>query len=155
MNKDKRILGQSLIEFALIFPIAFFLMLGLFDLGRAVFYYSSISNAVREASRSGIVLKYTDHEEDFETYLKQQVMDYGFGLGSTDDPLGSDDITVTINTFENSDGFFIEEIEITAVYCFHPITPGITLMIGTTCDNGSTGIELDAKSVMRMEPGTW
>ena len=49
--------GQSLVEFALIIPIAFFLITGFFDLGRAVFNYSSLTNAVREATRYAIVHK--------------------------------------------------------------------------------------------------
>ena len=36
-------------------PIFLLLMLGLFDLGRAVFYHSTISNASRQAVRVGIV----------------------------------------------------------------------------------------------------
>ena len=47
--------GQSLVEFALIIPIFLLIVLGLFDMGRAVFYYSTISNASREAVRLGIV----------------------------------------------------------------------------------------------------
>lgn len=51
-NKDR---GQALVEFALIVPIFLLVVLGLFDLGRAVFYHSTLSNASREAVRVGIV----------------------------------------------------------------------------------------------------
>ena len=47
--------GQALVEFALVVPIFLLLVLGLFDMGRAVLYYSTISNASREAVRLGIV----------------------------------------------------------------------------------------------------
>lgn len=47
--------GQALVEFALIIPIFLLVMLGLFDMGRAVFHFSTISNATREAVRFGIV----------------------------------------------------------------------------------------------------
>jgi hypothetical protein len=47
--------GQSLAEFALIAPILVLLLLGLFDLGRAVFAYNTISNAAREGARVAIV----------------------------------------------------------------------------------------------------
>jgi hypothetical protein len=47
--------GQTLVEFALIIPIFLLVVLGLFDMGRAVLYYSTISNASREAVRLGIV----------------------------------------------------------------------------------------------------
>jgi len=44
MKNKKGLIGQSLIEFAFIFPIAIFLIAGFLDLGRAVFYYSSSAN---------------------------------------------------------------------------------------------------------------
>lgn len=47
--------GQALVEFALVVPIFLLVVLGLFDMGRAVFYYSTISNSAREAVRLGIV----------------------------------------------------------------------------------------------------
>ena len=57
MKNQRRFSGQSLIEFAIILPLAFFLITGFLDLGRAVFYYSSLTNAVREATRYAIVHK--------------------------------------------------------------------------------------------------
>lgn len=47
--------GQSLVEFALIFPILILLLVAIFDLGRAVFAYNSITNAAREGARLAIV----------------------------------------------------------------------------------------------------
>jgi Flp pilus assembly protein TadG len=47
--------GQALVEFALVVPIFVLVLLGLFDMGRAVLYYSTISNASREAVRLAIV----------------------------------------------------------------------------------------------------
>jgi len=47
--------GQSLVEFALILPIFVLVLVGLFDLGRAVYAYNTISNASRESVRVAIV----------------------------------------------------------------------------------------------------
>jgi Flp pilus assembly protein TadG len=47
--------GQGLVEFALVFPILMLMLLGLVDLGRAVFAYNTITNAAREGARLGIV----------------------------------------------------------------------------------------------------
>jgi hypothetical protein len=47
--------GQTLVEFALILPILILLLMGIFDFGRAVYAYNTISNAAREAVRVGIV----------------------------------------------------------------------------------------------------
>lgn len=47
--------GQTLVEFALALPIFMLLLLGIFDLGRAVYASSTINNAAREAGRLAIV----------------------------------------------------------------------------------------------------
>jgi len=47
--------GQTLVEFALILPIFILVLVGIFDFGRAVYGYNTISNASREAVRLGIV----------------------------------------------------------------------------------------------------
>jgi hypothetical protein len=47
--------GQSLVEFAFIFPIIALLAFGFIDIGRAVFTYNTLTNAAREASRVAAV----------------------------------------------------------------------------------------------------
>jgi len=47
--------GQALTEFALLLPVLLLILFGLFDLGRAVFAFNSISNAAREGARVAIV----------------------------------------------------------------------------------------------------
>jgi Flp pilus assembly protein TadG len=47
--------GQALVEFGLILPIFVLVLVGLFDLGRAVYVYNTINNAAREAVRVAIV----------------------------------------------------------------------------------------------------
>jgi len=53
--------GQALVEFAIAIPIVLLLMLGILDLGRAVFAYNSVSNAARTGVRVAIV------NQDFAT----------------------------------------------------------------------------------------
>jgi len=50
--------GQGLIEFALVIPIFLLLMVSLFDFGRAVFAYNTLTNAAREGARMAIVNQY-------------------------------------------------------------------------------------------------
>ncbi|MGH2484103.1 MAG: TadE/TadG family type IV pilus assembly protein [Candidatus Limnocylindria bacterium] len=71
--------GQSLVEFALIFPIFILVLVGLFDLGRAVFAYNTISNASRESVRVAIVNQTTTDVQN--EALKQAV---SLGLTPTD-----------------------------------------------------------------------
>ena len=49
--------GQELVEYALILPILMALLLGIMELGVAVFNYNTMSNAAREAARTGIVTR--------------------------------------------------------------------------------------------------
>jgi len=164
--------GQSIIEVALIFPIVLFLLLGFFDLGRTVIYYSSLSNAVREGTRAGIVnhqyLEDAINGSDLtkavmvaspicpeiadetiartEDTLKCIVYRYGFALSESFDPVT--DITPVVTP--NEDGVY-EKITISANYCFEPVTPGILLIVNTTC-NGKKGILLSAESTMYVAP---
>lgn len=47
--------GQGLVETALVMPIIILIFLGIFDFGRAVLYYNSVSEAARNGSRIAIV----------------------------------------------------------------------------------------------------
>lgn len=44
-----------MVEFAIILPIITMIVLGIFDLGRAVFTYNTLSQAARQANRTAIV----------------------------------------------------------------------------------------------------
>ena len=52
--------GQSLVEFALLLPVLLIIVLGLFDVGRAVYAWTAVSNAAREGARLAIVDQRTD-----------------------------------------------------------------------------------------------
>jgi Flp pilus assembly protein TadG len=47
--------GQTLSEFALVIPLVILIFMGIFDLGRAVYAFTTISNAAREGARVLIV----------------------------------------------------------------------------------------------------
>jgi hypothetical protein len=55
MNRRNHPRGQSLVEFALIFPIFILLLVGIFDLGRVVWANNSLATASREAARFAVV----------------------------------------------------------------------------------------------------
>lgn len=150
MKHRKRFPGQTLVEFALIIPIALFLIIGFFDLGRAVFYYSSISNMVREGARYAIV----DTSAAAGPYQKniEFMNNYSFALPALNiDPEASCEITEPC-TFSSQDGVLVVTItrdsptvSITGTYAFDPITPGIALLLG---ESGT--INLVAQSTMRL-----
>lgn len=53
--RSRRSRGQGLVEFALVLPLFLLLVMGIMDLGLAVFSYNSITNAAREGARLAIV----------------------------------------------------------------------------------------------------
>jgi len=134
--------GQSLLEFALLLPLLILLIMGLFDLGRAVFYYSVLNTAVREGTRYAIV---------------QSDCDYRVNTGSCDGgyleayPLNCDDAvsignrnicdevrTKMFNIAELSSSVITIDhittvggdpvISIDIVFLFEPITPGVAMI---------------------------
>ncbi len=52
--------GQSLVEFSLVFPIIVLLIVGFFEIGRAVFAFNTIANAARQAVRVATVNQLSD-----------------------------------------------------------------------------------------------
>jgi Flp pilus assembly protein TadG len=57
MTRDgrRRPRGQGLVEFAFVAPVFLLILLAIFDLGRGVFAYTSVTNAAREGARLAIV----------------------------------------------------------------------------------------------------
>ncbi len=51
INKKER--AQGMVEFALVIPLLLVLMLGIIEVGRLLFIYSSVNSASREAARYG------------------------------------------------------------------------------------------------------
>jgi len=55
MRFRRQFSGQDLVEFALVLPFLLMLIMGIFDLGRVTFLYSTITNISREGARYGVV----------------------------------------------------------------------------------------------------
>jgi Flp pilus assembly protein TadG len=87
---DKRRSGQALVEFALILPVIVLVVFALFDLGRAVFTYNTLSQSARAAARTAIVNQTNGDVE-------QAAIDTGASLG-----LVGDDIDVCFKTDTSS-----------------------------------------------------
>lgn len=47
--------GQTLVEFAMVMPLIILVVLGLVDLGRAVYSYNTLAQSARQAARTAIV----------------------------------------------------------------------------------------------------
>lgn len=154
MKKNQFYPAQSLIEVALILPMAIFLITGLLDLGRAIFYYSSLSNMVREGTRFAIV----DTNSQTGPYLANvnYINEFTFAIPDVSETptntlcypvctFEGQDISVTIYRLFDDSNQYYERVRIEASYQYKPITPGIIQLIGNP-----DGIELRAQSTMRI-----
>jgi Flp pilus assembly protein TadG len=121
--------GQSLAELAISLPLLLLVVMGVFDLGRGIFYYSTIHNAAREGARFGAV----DHCDS--TGIQDIVETHAYSL------LDGLTISDTIMYFDAKP----ERIVVTVTYTFETITP----LIGTFFDDGS--VELVSQSRQLIE----
>jgi hypothetical protein len=142
MMFNRKIRAQSLVEFALILPFLFLLIMGLFDLGRGIFYYSVLNTAVREGTRFAIVQPHCDYKSDpgncsgseVDTYpldcndasstaninICNEVRGKLFSIGD----LSPSTITIDHLNVDGDDPMI--SIDITLL--FHPTTPGIAML---------------------------
>jgi Flp pilus assembly protein TadG len=77
-------IGQSLVEFALVFPMIMLMFMAVFDLGRFVFADNEINNAAREGVRTAIV---NQHVPDINQRAGAQAIALGIPTGP---PTGCD-----------------------------------------------------------------
>ena len=143
--RSRGIRGQALVEFALVIPIFLLVMIALFDLGRAVFAYNTLTNAAREGARMAIV---NQDEPTIVSRAKSQT-----AIVELDDSI----VRVEFRQV-NADGTPDMSDEGTcasaAVGClaivsfkatYHPITPIISnILFGS-------GVTFSAKSVLSVE----
>jgi Flp pilus assembly protein TadG len=62
-ERRRRAKGQSLVEFALVFPIIILLIMAFMEIGRAVYAFNTIANAARQGARVAAVNQLADVTE--------------------------------------------------------------------------------------------
>jgi TadE-like protein len=108
--------GQGLVEFALVFPIFVLLIFGLFDLGRVVYDYATLSNAARAGLRLAIV---NQNIAGIQALVSSSGVALGLTAGSNIDYIG----------YKNSgDAALGTSIPETAADCT-PVAPGCIAVI--------------------------
>jgi Flp pilus assembly protein TadG len=137
MRLKRQFSGQDMVEVALTLPFLLMLIMGIFDLGRVTFIYSTITNISREGARYGVV-----HGCASDADVIAAVENKSIGIDPNDlsftitwnpsdckpDPPGSGTVTVSV-TFD-----------------FFPLTPFIADILG-----GGSSITLDATTNMYLE----
>jgi Flp pilus assembly protein TadG len=121
------------VEFALSLPLVLLCVFVFLDLGRAVYYFSAVSNAVREGARYAIVHKM---DVDEEAAVRSIVANYSVAV-----PIDPATVTIQIGGDEG------QYITIAASYEFNPVTPYLELILGS----GNT-ISIHSSSTMLLAP---
>jgi Flp pilus assembly protein TadG len=134
--------GQSLLEFGLVIPFILALVIGFTELGRVVYFYSAVNNAVREGARFGSVTQFaSDAERDLE--IQQKVVDYSIIA-----PMDLSDVTQYCDLdVTDQDNPCDDYITVTATFTVEPIVPLLTEIIGIGSEYTIT-----AESSMQMTP---
>ena len=147
--------GQSMVEFSLLAPVFFLLLLGLLDLGRAGFYFVIGSDLARQGARyaatygnngAGI----TNAQVAFQ--IQQQAnaaaigtFDIPVGCGTATPPQPPGALTPCQKPVVGEMHFFIEDVvacpacvpatphfkKVSTVYAFRPVTPMLSSITGT------------------------
>lgn len=143
LGSRNRSTGQSLAEFALVIPIFLLLMVTLFDLGRAVFAYNSVTNAAREGARFAAVNQNTalviqhaiDQTQIAETQAPNVTVAYRASTPNADYRTNAVCTSLTLNCVAI----------VTYQTTFRPITPLVGNIIFPS------GVTLQAQSVQQLE----
>jgi len=97
-------LGDGLVEFALILPVLMLFIMGILDLGRAVYAYNVVANCAREGARYG---------------LTSPTDDAGMVSVSTSAAVGLDHTQMTVTVTHPT----TDSIRVVVRYTFHLVTP--------------------------------
>ena len=124
--------GQALVEFALVLPIFLILVVGIFDLGRAVFQVNVLAYAAREGTRYAIV-----HGDSSDAPV---------GPGNTApvidvvrrEAIGVNNVTVTVD-WPDLDGY----------------NPGPPVVPGVPCNKRTCRVSVDTTTVFRPMLSQW
>ena len=122
--------GQSLVEFGLVLPIFLLLVFGIIDFGRAVFAFSTLNSAAREAARVAVVDQVPAHITD-EAIAQAYALDLSAGDVSLDWRSAFNvDTPNSCSAFVGSNSVVTCTLFVTVSYEFNAATPLIGNIIG-------------------------
>lgn len=127
----KNSLGQELVEYAITLPIFLLIVIGIFDLGRVVYFATALQNAAREGARYGVVNPYAI------TNIKDRVKQRALGLGASN-------VTVELNDPALNDAtekWPCDKLFVSATYTFNPLTP----LVGSFFPGGNATLSLSSE----------
>ncbi len=123
--------GQALVEFAIVIPVLLLVIVGIFDLGFAIYAQNMVSNAAVEGARTGIIISKQDSDIIDRVHASAPSLS---------------NLQITINpTSPRTVNDFGKPITVTVTYTYTPITPLIGQIV-----TGS-GLPLKATATMNIE----
>jgi len=125
--------AQAMVEFVMTFVVFVFLVFVIVDFGRAIWYWTTISNAAREGTTLAVINSPDEGEQPDAALVRTRVLEKAIGVDLSDG-----DVTVTGCCSPNS------LVTVSIVYDFAPVTPMISSLTGGP-------IELSASSSRRGE----
>ncbi|MFC1997437.1 TadE/TadG family type IV pilus assembly protein [Chloroflexota bacterium] len=134
--KNNKSSGQSLVELALTLPMLLLLVIGVFDLGRGIYYYSAIHNAAREGARYGSVNR-CDKEG-----IKVRAREMAIGLD-----IEIEDEDISLHHVPETDPPQLDFIKVTVRYPFEIVTPLVGAFFG---DSGAITLMSEARQVIEI-----
>jgi len=144
--------GQSMVEFAILAPVFFVLLLGTIDLGRGVYIYNSLSDAAREGARAAV--PFDNPLPTNVTVLKAVGSKLGGGFSLSPDPCIGVGGTCPSTPATPNTGYIWYSSGI-GTTGRHPVTVKITFLfqpwIPVVRDAAGNGVVISAESTMVTE----
>jgi len=142
--------GHSLLEFALVMPLAVLLLIAVFDVGRAVYGLNAVGNASRMGGRTAVV-------NQTGTDIRQRAADQATALGITASVVAWKAANVPTTTNGTCIQFKSADLTadctilnvgcvavVTTKWTFTPITPLLGQFIGNVALTSATKIPIEA-----------
>jgi Flp pilus assembly protein TadG len=139
--------GQGLVEFVVILPVAVLLVMALFDAGRAVLFFTELTNASRAGARVAVVNQSNDDTCVARTF-KCAAAELTTAMGIT--PTAIPDVAIRDiegNAVTTSDGichiYGSCSVTVNVAYTFQPATPIVGNIFGPIDLTGSTTMQIE------------
>ena len=110
----KRTFGQALVEFALVAPVFFLLLLGIIEAGRFIFQYELLNSATRDGARYAIVHGSASANPASDADIEQVVLDSAVAIAD------DGNLTTTVTWPLKNRG---EPVTVAVEYSYDPIMP--------------------------------
>lgn len=142
MKRNRRMRGQALVEFALVFPLILLIIILFIEFGRIIYYYSALNNAVREAARYAVVTQFTSSSQR-ELEIQQRVVKFSIAL-----PVDPSDVSIycdrdTLDLINPCKDY----VTVAAHLEIHPMVAFFSRII-----SGGDTYNINAESTMQMTP---